>query len=386
MGFYNGILYSAYPTTYNGTYTDQNIDGGITYYYINGERTSLDINGYGNYGGLHYSSYPSLYGGYDGSNYTYYIDGLSTALDANGYGDYNNLHYSSYPTLYGGYDSATGYYYIDGVVATTLNSSGSGCWNNTNYYNGTIGIDPTFSGYSACDSIYYITGQQTTLDSTGSGSWNGDTYLNGVLVPGSRNLYFNGAIDNDWNTLGNWWNDSNYTDPATSLPSSIDNIFVVYESGGTTGIFTNSGSVPTINNLYITSNNNEAYISIEINVLGLATFDGPNTYLYTTTPQSGHAIINGNCLFINGSSPWSTVVEPPEVTINGNVTFNDNSYNYRAYINGNAIFNDNSYNNNGTINGNVTFRGSSYNRSGITGSVTIAYEKGINGSSILGIV
>jgi hypothetical protein len=54
-------------------------------------------------------------------------------------------------------------------------------------------------------------------------------------------------------------------------------------------------------------------------------------------------------------------------------------------ITGDCTFNNSSFND-GTIYGNATFRGSSYNKRGINGDVILAYEKGINGSSILGIV
>lgn len=94
------------------------------------------------------------------------------------------------------------------------------------------------------------------------------------------------------------------------------------------------------------------------------------------------------------------------------IYFNDNSFNL-FYVNsfiddGDVIFNDQAYNA-GTLGGDATFNGSSYNLEGIVngtatfsltsanimitnayagtyGSVGFKYEKGINGSSILGIV
>lgn len=37
-------------------------------------------------------------------------------------------------------------------------------------------------------------------------------------------LYFNAAIDSEWNTLGNWWNDGAFTDPALALPTAGDDL------------------------------------------------------------------------------------------------------------------------------------------------------------------
>jgi hypothetical protein len=113
-------------------------------------------------------------------------------------------------------------------------------------------------------------------------------------------------------------------------------------------------------------------------------------------------------------------------TITGNTTFNDSSYNagtvngtvnyngltgtnsYGAFlggkktstigipitVTGSAVFtNDSILANNpsipgfsGSITGNVIFRKNARNLSSISGSVTLDYDKGINGSSILGVV
>ena len=40
-------------------------------------------------------------------------------------------------------------------------------------------------------------------------------------------LYFNGAVDDQWETLGNWWTDSDCTSPAASLPTSNDDVFIM---------------------------------------------------------------------------------------------------------------------------------------------------------------
>ena len=37
-------------------------------------------------------------------------------------------------------------------------------------------------------------------------------------------LYYNAAVDTDWNTLGNWWNDAVFADPALALPTAGDDL------------------------------------------------------------------------------------------------------------------------------------------------------------------
>jgi len=131
-------------------------------------------------------------------------------------------------------------------------------------------------------------------------------------------LYFNGAVDSNWTTLGNWWMDDAFTVPATSLPTSIDSV---------------------IANANITA--------------------------------SGQTVANFDLLFnsaLNG-----------DLTVTGNATFNGYSGNNDGYVTARNNF----Y---GLVNGDATFRGSAYNKSNIGGNVILAYEKGINGSSILGIV
>ncbi|MFM7796943.1 MAG: hypothetical protein ACKO7N_09285, partial [Candidatus Nitrosotenuis sp.] len=69
-------------------------------------------------------------------------------------------------------------------------------------------------------------------------------------------LYFNNAtLDNDWNTLGNWWSDSALTTPALALPTSSDDVVVLPPSEYFYSLI-NSGSTPTIKSLTIYSGSN----------------------------------------------------------------------------------------------------------------------------------
>jgi hypothetical protein len=116
-------------------------------------------------------------------------------------------------------------------------------------------------------------------------------------------LYYNAAVDTDWNTLGNWWDDSGHTVPATSLPTSSDSVVSSAE------ILSNSGSTPTVIDFTQNGSSGFIYLGIEITVTGTATFNYGS--------MSG-GTINGNCIFNNDAVNFGT--------INGNATFTASSY------------------------------------------------------------
>ena len=151
-------------------------------------------------------------------------------------------------------------------------------------------------------------------------------------------LYFNGAVDNEWTTLGNWWTDSGFTTQATSLPTSADDVIA------TASISSNSGSAPTVVNFTLNDpSENFYFLGIAITVTGNANF---NEYSYN------------------------------DGTVNGDATFNDSSVNYGA-IGGNATFNDSSFAHPlGLYYGTVTFQ----NRT------LYPLKRGVNSSSLLAIV
>ena len=70
-------------------------------------------------------------------------------------------------------------------------------------------------------------------------------------------LYFNGAVDNNWNTLGNWWTNSGLSIQATSLPSSSDSVIILED------VDSNSGSEPTVVNMTVDGKNLQEF-SIDI--------------------------------------------------------------------------------------------------------------------------
>jgi hypothetical protein len=215
-------------------------------------------------------------------------------------------------------------------------------------------------------------------------------------------LYFSNTVDYDWATLGNWWTNAAFTTPASALPASSDSVVL---GGGVSG---NSGSEPTVVNL----TQNSDYLSIAVTVTGMATFNGSsynngivtgdatfNDYSRNDNYVSGDATFNDSSYnFYNFNEGWLAAA-----AVYGGATFNDSSHNAAGDVHGSATFNDSSYNAS-NVHGDATFNGSSYNgysgnvygdatfsgtaanRKGISGTVILAYEKGINGSSILGVI
>ena len=81
----------------------------------------------------------------------------------------------------------------------------------------------------------------------------------------------------------------------------------------------------------------------------------------------------------------------PSAVINLGGEFNDESVNYGKTLGAAAVFNDNSFTfcydlNIDYIGGGAVFKDSSYNKSSIESAVTVVRERGVNGSSILGVV
>lgn len=277
-------------------------------------------------------------------------------------------------------------------------------------------------------------------------------------------LYFNGASSGDWSDLANWWDDSGFSTPAASLPSSSDSVIA------SAGIFYNTGSSPTVVDFTLNDPDTSSYnLGIDITVTGIATFNDTayhsgvitgnatfndmafntgtiygdatfNNYSYASGTISGHATFNDYSASQSGGSLATATFNDysyNEGGVSSDATFNDSAYNagsvsgdatlsyivpidgaatdvngranglvygttYGAgsavitewvfsgtnndgYVTGDATFVGSRYNN-GTVDGDATFRDQSYNKKGIVGQVILAYDKGVNGSSILGIV
>ena len=213
-------------------------------------------------------------------------------------------------------------------------------------------------------------------------------------------LYYNAAVDTDWQTLGNWWTDDAFTTQASALPSSGDDVVM------SANCDINSSSEPTVVNLTVSGSFS---FGIALTVTGMATF---NDSSYNGGIVTGDATFNDNSHntnYVNGGATfndssynnyYNPTGQPFGIATVGSATFNDSSFNIGT-VTGDATFNDSSYSS-GDVNASATFNDSSYNsgyvgfdatfsgtavnRRGISGAVILAYEKGINGSSILGIL
>ena len=213
---------------------------------------------------------------------------------------------------------------------------------NTSSYNacvlGAVAGTATYNGLTGPVSLkYYILGQCTTLDSTGSGYWNSTYYYNGIVFDPTLHI-FTGAVDGDWNNLGNWKPDANLPLLAERLPLSTENVEL------RASVTNNGGSQPTVTNLLTGTASGQTF-SINLTVLGTATFSGDSIHI--GGPTGG---ITGNVIFNNTSSNPGTV--------SGNATFNENSSN-NGTVSGNATFNNTSLNE-GTVSGNATWMDASF--------------------------
>jgi len=185
------------------------------------------------------------------------------------------------------------------------------------------------------------------------------------------NLYYNAGVDSAWDTLGNWWNNSAFTDPALALPATGDTVYLSSEmgSGPSTSV--------TLSHIYVSALN-----ATFTGAIGNATFNGDSSNNGTVT---GDAIFNdssynlgtisGDATFNDSSNNAVFLAHGPTVivgTISGDATFNDSSYNHAYYdpqldfangsavVGGDAVFNNSSVNY-GLVQGNGTFNNSSYN-------------------------
>jgi hypothetical protein len=146
-------------------------------------------------------------------------------------------------------------------------------------------------------------------------------FLGGVQVfptgTAAAILYFDGAVDELWTTVGNWWLDDEFSEPAGRLPTSDDSVVA-------TATVTASGQ--TVVNFTLTT----GVLNGPLTVTGIATFTGESL---------NEGIVTGNATFNDISENNSTVT--------GNATFNDESRNV-GNVSGTATFNDNSCNDGGT--------------------------------------
>jgi len=180
-------------------------------------------------------------------------------------------------------------------------------------------------------------------------------------------LYFNAAVNTNWDTNGNWWTDEAATEPGNK-PTSADSAVIL------ASVASNSGGNPTIINLTVATNG-VTVAGVTMTVTGVAAFSGSS---------SNNGTITGDCTFSGSSSNNGTIT--------GDCTFSGTSYNNNnSIITGNATFTGTSYiGTGGTITGTVRMSTLSAAKTIQTGlladsSVSTTVPNGINGSSILGL-
>jgi hypothetical protein len=212
-------------------------------------------------------------------------------------------------------------------------------------------------------------------------------------------LYYNAAVNTNWNTLGNWWQNAGFTTPAVALPTVADDVIA------SASIASNSGAPATCNTF--TLNSTGRSLAITLTVANGATFNNNNT---------NNSTLNGNCTFNNSSRNFGTVngnctfnvLGQNHAKVVGNCTFNGaggNSYNAigigviigdctfngtggnAGVIFGNATFNDGTINDpNGTVNGNCTFNNTGGLQGGnVFGNATFNNTAPCNGGVITGL-
>jgi hypothetical protein len=146
-------------------------------------------------------------------------------------------------------------------------------------------------------------------------------------------FYFNGAVDSEWTTLDNWWmtfDGTNYSNQATSLPSSGDN--VILNEGAVTS---NTGSSITILSLTM---NNGSYIQPQTEEDSITIYVTNETILNGNSNITGHTTVNGDISLYTSASIGCVV--------SGNVILNDTSYILgidSAQIDGDVVFKDYSH-------------------------------------------
>lgn len=201
-------------------------------------------------------------------------------------------------------------------------------------------------------------------------------------------LYYKGY--GNWDTLANWYQDSNHTVPASSLPTSSDSVVVTGTIPG------DPSNIPTFVNVFVQY---DPDLSIpggarHFNATGLVTFgtytqtgDFTGDFLWTETSGDflvgtiiGNGTVTGGIIYLSNGTILGSL------TFSGNASFQSFSFtdSITVPVGGSCVFNNNSVNR-GTIYGKCVFNDSSYDRGVVIGNVAgdVVYN-GFTGTNSFG--
>ena len=245
--------------------------------------------------------------------------------------------------------------------------------------NSNSGSEPTVVDLTFNDPTYDGGHLYIAVTVTGNATFNVSSYNYGTVT---GNATFNDNSRNDFGTVSGdaTFNDNSRNDfggvngNATFTASSY--------TGSPTGTVSGTVTFSSASPVSFTVNSDVFGVWSQDTSSWVFSTEGQNWTFNFNSSLNYSVTITGNATFNDYSANGGIV--------NGNATFN-NSYN-NTTVTGNATFNGSSVNISGTVTGNATFSPTSASAqiaggfSGTYGSVSLAYEKGINGSSILGVV
>ena len=174
-------------------------------------------------------------------------------------------------------------------------------------------------------------------------------------------LYFNGAVNSNWNTLGNWWQDSGFTTPAAALPANGDDVEIYAE------VATPPSSPVTLVSIYVDGLSSAFNVDLT-GTIGDAIFFGDVT----------------NVGAITGSATWSDGVGAAgnNGTVTGDAVFNVGSASNGGTVLGDAVFYSGT-DNYGPVNGQCNMSSSGGNNYSTVGSLLLSFG-GVNYGTVTG--
>jgi hypothetical protein len=312
---------------------------------------------------------------------------------------YSSIDYNSFSPMPAEANSLTFYgsvFLSEAVtVATTATFQGTSY---NSFYQGVVTGNAEFTDSSYNEGT--VTGNAIFRDSsynTGTITGNVDVYypsprpiggtVGGTVTYHGSSKFFNGAVNAEWHNLGNWWDDLAFTQPASALPTELDDVNIVAT------VSTNAGDPVVVKTLTVASSSHfgidatvlEGAVFTDSSVLDAATITGTSTFsgasrnaghvagdaIFSTTYFDGFAPTLG-VITLTGTTTWDGTIDGVAYTVDMSpVTsyqfFDQSSLSIGGTATGIALFHDDSYLL-GTVEGDAEFHGSSYATGEVTGN------------------